>query len=113
MVYWWGMKSLRHRLYRALFPSKNASEIKRKYGLPESLNLVVRIEESGWFVVHMPELEGLVTQARGMDELVEMVNDAVLLYFDVPSREADIVYDRFQIGGQSVEYRGQLQTQLD
>lgn len=79
--------------------------------MPESLNVVVRVDENGWFVAHVPELQGLVTQARGMDELVAMVNDAALCYFDVPSREADIVYDRFQIGDHAVEYQGQLRTQ--
>jgi predicted RNase H-like HicB family nuclease len=94
------------------FPPGNPREIKRKYGMPESLNLIVRLdEESGWFVIHVPELQGLVTQARGMDELVEMVNEAVLLYFDVPKRDADILYDRFQVGDRVLEYRGQLQTQ--
>ena len=105
------MKSLRQKLYRALFPVRNVSEIKRKYGMPDLLNLVVRVDENGWFIVQVPELKGLVTQARSMDELVEMVNDAVLCYFDVPRREADVVYDRFQIGDRVLEYRGQLQTQ--
>jgi len=111
MVYCIRMKSLRQKLYRALFPVRNVADIKRKYGMPDLLNLVVRVDENGWFVVQVPELKGLVTQARSMDELVEMVNDAVLCYFDVPRREADVVYDLFQIGDRVLEYRGQLQTQ--
>jgi predicted RNase H-like HicB family nuclease len=106
------MHSLRHKLYRVLFPAKDPEEVKQKYGLPQSLNLHVRLDESGWFVVQVPELPGLTTQARSMEDLVEMVNEAVLLYFDVPGRDADIIYNQFQIGDQVVQYSGSLKTQL-
>ena len=40
-----------------------------------------------------------------------MLNDAILTYFDVPKREADVVYDRVTVGDQVIQYRAQLQTQ--
>lgn len=66
----------------------------------------------GWFCASSPDLPGLVTQARSQKELVEMVNDAVLCYFDVPRREADIIYDKIIFGGQTVSYDGELQARV-
>ncbi len=105
------MKTIFNSVFRTLYPHQAPEAIKRHYGLPETLNLVVRLED-GWFIVTSPELPGLVTQARSHEELIEMVNDAVLTYFDVPRRQADIVYDQFTLGDQMVQYRGQLQTKL-
>jgi predicted RNase H-like HicB family nuclease len=87
-------------------------EIKRRYNLPDAISLNVRLED-GWFIVSSPELPGLVTQARSQEELVAMVNDAVLTYFDVPRREADVVYDRLvDNSGQLIQYQAKLQTQV-
>src|SRR3990167_5706110 len=105
------MKTIFQSVFRTLYPQQSPGAIKRQYGLPDTLNLTVRFED-GWFVVTSPELPGLVTEARSHKELIEMVNDAVLTYFDVPRREADIVYDQFTLGDQVVQYRGQLQTKL-
>ena len=104
------MQELFHRVFRAMFPQQNPALIKRKYGIPDTINLNVRLTSDGWFIVTSPELPGLVTQAKNHDDLVEMVNDAVLSYFDVPKKEADIVYDQFNIGNQTIQYSGQLRT---
>ena len=77
---------------------------------PIKLTFRYKISADGWFVVTSPDLPGLVTQARSQSELIEMVNDAVLTYFDVPKTKADIVYDQFNLGGELVQYQGQLQT---
>jgi predicted RNase H-like HicB family nuclease len=66
---------------------------------------------NGWLTVSSPQLPGLVTQAQSQSELVEMVNDAVLTYYGVPKREADIVYDKFNLGDQVIQYQAKLQTQ--
>lgn len=105
------MRTLLHRILRTAYPHRDPLDVKRAYGLPEEINLNVRLSDDGWFVVSSPEFPGLVTQARDRDELIEMVNDAVLTHFDVPKREADIVYDRFRFGDQVVQYRAKLQTQ--
>lgn len=105
------MRDLFEKLFRAVYPVQNAAEVKRRYNLPDAISLNVRLED-GWFVVSSPELPGLVTQARSHDELLAMVNDAVLTYFDVPRREADVVYDRLvDNSGQLIQYQAKLQTQ--
>jgi len=78
--------------------------------MPDSLQLSVKLTPEGWFVVTSPELPGLITQAESREELIEMVNDAVLTYFDVPKRYADIVYDQLKIGGETIQYKGELAT---
>ncbi len=103
------MKTIFHSIFRTLYPHQAPEAVKQQYGLPETLNLTVRFKD-GWFVVTSSELPGLVTEARSHDELVEMVNDAVLTYFDVPRRQADIIYNQFTLGDEVVQYHGQLQT---
>ena len=98
------------RLFRLIYPHKNPVVIKQIYGLPESLDLNIRVSEDGWFVVTSPNLPGFVTQAKDHQELIEMINDAALTYFDVPRKEADIVYDYLQLGDQRIQYKAQLQT---
>lgn len=86
------------------------NEVKHKYGIPDKITLTVRLKTNGWFVATSDELPGLLTQAKTQEELVQMVNDAVLTYFDVPKKEADIVYDQLSLGGQVIQYRGQMET---
>ena len=35
-----------------------------------------------WYMATSPDLPGLVTQGKGVDETIEMVKDAILAYFD-------------------------------
>jgi predicted RNase H-like HicB family nuclease len=98
------------RAFRLIFPHQNPYEIKKKYHLPVTLDLNVKLTPEGWFVATSPDLPGMVTQAKSKDDLIEMINDAVLTYFDVPKREADIVYDQFRFGGETIQYRGELAT---
>lgn len=99
-----------YKLFRSLFPHQDPSTIKRKYGIPDTVTLTVRVTANGWFVATSKELPGLVTQAKSQEELVQLVNDAVLTYFDVPKKEADIVYNQLSLGDQVIQYSGQLET---
>jgi hypothetical protein len=104
------MAMLLEKAFRAIFPHENPAQVKREYNLPESINFSLRVTPDGWFVVTMPDHPGLVTQANNHQGLMEMVNDAVLTYYDVPKRKADIVYDRLNVGDTMIQYQGQLQT---
>ena len=104
------MSSLFQTILRFIFPHKDPTWIKRKYNIQDTINLSVRLTQEGYFVVTSRDLPGLVTEARNHQELIEMVNDAVLTYFDVPKREADIIYNQFNIGDQIIQYEGKLQT---
>ncbi|MFH1404799.1 MAG: hypothetical protein ABIH21_01715 [Patescibacteria group bacterium] len=105
------MTSVIQKTIRAIFPHEDPAQIKREYKLPETINFSLRLTPEGWFVVTMPDHPGLVTQAKSHKELIEMINDAVLTYYNVPKRKADIIYDRINIGDQTIQYQGELHTQ--
>lgn len=104
------MTTLLEKTFRTIFPHENPAQVKRQYKLPESINFCIRVTPDGWFVVTMPDHPGLVTQANSREGLMEMINDAVLTYYDVPKRKVDIVYDRLNVGDTVIQYQGQLQT---
>ncbi len=86
-------------MFNLLFKKpKEPAEIKKLYNIPETIHLNIRID-NGWFLVSSNELPGLITQARTAEELLEMVNDAILTYYDVPKREAKEVFDTVDIEG--------------
>ncbi len=92
------------------FPQRDVTLVKKKYHLPEIINLNFKFSQDGWFVVTSPDLPGFVTEAKNKDELIDMVNDAVLTYFDVPRRDADMVYDELKLGDNVIKYTGALMT---
>lgn len=104
------MNNILDRFYRLVIPQKDPATIKREFGLPNEINFKFRLTEDGWFVVVSPDLPGLITQAKSQQELIEMVNDAVLTYFDVPKSAGDMVYNRLSLGDKVIQYEGQLQT---
>lgn len=104
------MRNLLHAMFRWFFPHKPSAEVLRKYRIPANLNLHIQLTPDGWFCASVPELPGLVTQARSQQELVVMINDAVLTYFDVPRREADIIYDKITVGSKVIQYEGKMQA---
>lgn len=96
------------KAFRALFPSKQPIAITAKYGIPQKINLQVRLTPDGWFVVTSPDLPGLITQGRNGKELLDMLNDAILTYFNVPRVEGDVVMDTVNIDGYgTVSYQKQ------
>lgn len=102
------MNDLFYRLFRWVFPHKPSAEVLRKYNIPVNISLQIQLTPDGWFCATAKELPGLITQAKSQQELVVMINDAVLTYFDVPRREADIIYDRITVGEKTIQYEGKL-----
>ena len=85
-------------LFRLVYPHQNPAVINKKYHIPNKLNFKFKIKD-GYLVATSPELPGLVTQAKTPEELLEMVNDAILTYYDVPRREADIIHNKLNLDG--------------
>lgn len=99
-----------NKIYRLFYPAKHPLDIKREHNIPDNIRLDIKLED-GWFIVTSPDLPGMVTQARNTQELLDMVNDAVLTYFDVSRREGDIVYDEINIEGHgSIRYENKYQA---
>jgi predicted RNase H-like HicB family nuclease len=44
----------------------------------------------GWWVVDVPTLRGVHTQARRLDQATEMARDAIALFLDVPEKSFDV-----------------------
>jgi len=80
-------------------PKKDSGKIRLDYGIPEDIRLSIRLTDDGYFVVTAPDLPGLITQARNGKELLDMVNDAVLTYFDVPKSVANTAFNTINIDG--------------
>ncbi len=105
------MQATLNKIYRFFVPQGSPREIKRKYGIPDQLNFSIEITNDGWFIAECKDLPGLFTQARSKEELLEMVNDAVLTYFSVPKKESDYIFDEFRLpNNETVRYEAKLQT---
>lgn len=93
------IKEISEKILRFFVPAKHPAIIKSKYNIPTSLNMKIRFTNDGYFVLTCDELPGLITEAKDGKELIKMLNDAVLTYFDVPKIEGDVVYNELNIDG--------------
>jgi predicted RNase H-like HicB family nuclease len=85
-------------LFRLFSPQKDPQRVKNEYRIPDSIRWNIELNENG-LVATSEELPGLVTNAKNPEELLEMINDAVLEYFDVPKTESDYVFDTLNLHG--------------
>ena len=85
-------------IFRLFFPQKEPQYIKRKYQIPDTINWKIELNSNG-LVATSESLPGLVTNAKNPEELLEMINDAVLEYFDVPKWDSDFVFDGLNLQG--------------
>ncbi len=88
-----------NKIFRYFFPENHPSKVKKDYGIPEKINFNVTRKPSGWFVITSPDLPGLVSQCKNLDELIVVYNDAILTYFDVPKKESDYVFNGLDLHG--------------
>ena len=54
--------------------------------MPKQLHILIEKTPNNYYFVKIKNLSGCTTQARNSHELVEMVNDAVYTYFDIPEK---------------------------
>lgn len=70
-----------------VIPKKQRLEIKRLRGLfPKSITVSIERSADGGFYAEVKTFPGCVTEADTFSELIEMVNDAVKTYFEIPKR---------------------------
>jgi hypothetical protein len=86
-------------LYRQLYPAKTPDEIRRDYGIPDKIDFKIEFCMDGWMILTSEQLPGLITEGRDPKNLLEMFNDAVLTYYDVPKKDADIVFPKILLSG--------------
>lgn len=85
-------------ILRFFIPQEDPLIVRRKYNIPDTINYDIRFGPKG-FVATSKELPGFVTNAKNPDELLDMINDAILEYFDVPKTESDYIFDQLNIHG--------------
>ncbi len=99
-----------YKLFRMLFPASSPAEIVKKYNIPPKIRFKFESHD-GWIIATSEDLPGFVTEARDPQELLEMINDGILTYFDVPRRVGDIVHNRMSIEGHgTVSFKEHLQA---
>lgn len=86
-------------LFRLFFPQKDPNYIKREYNIPDKIDWEIQLNSHG-IVAVSKSLPGLVTNANNPEELLEMMNDAVLEYFNVSKFDSDYVFDTLNLDGQ-------------
>lgn len=91
------------RLLRLFFPQKDPQYIKNKYHIPDTIGWNIQLNKDG-LIATSKSLPGLVTNANNPEELLEMMNDAVLEYFDVPKFDSDYIFDRLNLDGHGEIY---------
>lgn len=73
------------KLFRMFFPADSPREIAKKYNIPAEIHFKFESRD-GWIIATSEDLPGFITEARDPQELLEMINDGILTYFDVPRR---------------------------
>jgi predicted RNase H-like HicB family nuclease len=51
--------------------------------MSREFNVIIERDTDGYFVASVPNLPGCHTQARSVDELMERVQEAILLYLAI------------------------------
>lgn len=85
-------------LFRKLFPQKDPALVMQEYNIPNKIDWKIRLNKHG-LVATSEDLPGLVTNADNPEELLQMMNDAVLEYFDVPKLKSDYIFDTLNLEG--------------
>ncbi|MFA4941629.1 MAG: hypothetical protein WC582_03490 [Patescibacteria group bacterium] len=97
-------------LFRLFFPQKNPNYIKREYNIPDKIDWKIQLNKHG-IIATSKSLPGLVTNANNPEELLEMMNDAVLEYFNVSKLDSDYVFDVLNLDGQGTVRLKQAEKQ--
>lgn len=72
-----------------------------EHNIPDTINWNIELTQKG-LVATSEELPGLITNGKDPEELLEMINDAVLEYFDVSKMDSDYIFDQLNLHGQGI-----------
>ncbi|MBI4121793.1 MAG: type II toxin-antitoxin system HicB family antitoxin [Parcubacteria group bacterium] len=85
---------------------KSPQELRAKYHIPETVDLDIQITPDGWFVITSKQLPGMVTQGKDGKEVLDMLNDAILTYYDVPLHEGKMIMNQLTVEGHGIFQHG-------
>lgn len=101
-----------NKIFRFVFPAHHPMDIIRQYNIPSQIRFKFKSKD-GWIIATSDDLPGFITEAHNPQELLEMINDGILTYFDVPKRVGDVVHDQMTIDGYgtvSIKEKEELQS---
>jgi len=81
-----------NKLFRLIFPAQHPVDLARNFNIPQQIRFNFQTK-NGWIIATSDDLPGFITEAKNPQELLEMINDGILTYFDVPRRVGDVVYN--------------------
>jgi predicted RNase H-like HicB family nuclease len=61
------------------------------------------VREDGWWIVTVPEIDGEFTHARRLDQVIDLVSDAIALWLEVEPDSFDVVIEADVQGISAVE----------
>ncbi|MEK9158702.1 MAG: hypothetical protein AAB673_01755 [Patescibacteria group bacterium] len=100
-----------NKLIRLIYPAKNPIDIAKQYNIPNQIRFNFESSKDGWIIATSEDLPGFITEARNPQELLQMINDGILTYFNVPKKVGDVVHNTMTIDGcGTVSLKEQLQT---
>lgn len=71
---------------------------------------VTATREDGWWVLDVPELEGVFSQARRLDQAEDMARDAIAVMLDVPEESFDVVVEPRLMGAAAKDLQEALEA---
>lgn len=74
-----------NKLFRLIYPAQHPVDLARYYNIPHQMRFNFQTKK-GVIVATSDDLPGFITEAKDASELLEMINDGILTYFDVPRR---------------------------
>ena len=86
-------------IYRFFYPGKSDSEIRKNYKIPDNIKFNLQMFSDGYIVISSEELPGFTAEAKNSGEVLDALNDALMVYFDVPKKYGDIAFPSLTIEG--------------
>lgn len=88
-----------NKVYRFFYPGKNPFEIRRRFCIPENIKFNLEMFSDGYIVVSSEQLPGFVAEAKNSSEILDALNDALMVYYNVPKKYGDIAFPALNIEG--------------
>jgi hypothetical protein len=102
-----------NKIYRFFYPGKNPLEIRKNFNIPENIKFNLEMFSDGYIVISSDELPGFVSEARNSSEILDALNNALMVYFDVPKKYGDIAFPALNIEGHgTISYENKNKLQL-
>ena len=99
MIDYFPMNTFLNKIFRYFYPAKTPLELMHEYEIPSKFNFQFTLNKDSWIVATSEDLPGFITEGRDPAELLEMINDAILTYYDVPRRAGDVMYEAMDLQG--------------